>query len=416
MGWQTFHCFANEDKNLIGLPSSSVYFRLYWSEIEPEEGQIDFVCFDDLLSRARKAGQKLALRIMCAGTNKEFMYVPLWLEEKGCRGFEYRYQKSGPRYWIPDMDDPLFQEAHFRLIRNLGQRYNGHPDLDIIDIGSVGLWGEWNMGQADLRLPSLETRLAIIDAYCEAFSRSLKVMLIGDKEGMKYAILKGCGWRADCLGDMGGFSKSWNHMDHFYPQQIKETRAEEAWKTGPVAFESCWDMRRWQKEGWDIRYIFDYALDYHVTYFNNMSAQIPEGTKEEIERFLLKMGYRLVLRKIEHDPSVSLGSNLSVSMLWENIGVAPPYRDYRLAFRLTGVDRKVALIVMSDISIQGWLPGQREVWEMMKMPENISPGQYDLDLAVVDPVTQIPAVRLAIKGQEAGGWFSISQVEVKNTD
>jgi hypothetical protein len=28
----------------------------------------------------------------------------------------------------------------------------------------------------------------------------------------QYAVHHGCGWRADCLGDMGGFSKSWSHM------------------------------------------------------------------------------------------------------------------------------------------------------------------------------------------------------------
>ena len=26
-GWQTFHCFADEDKSLAGLPSGVAYFR-----------------------------------------------------------------------------------------------------------------------------------------------------------------------------------------------------------------------------------------------------------------------------------------------------------------------------------------------------------------------------------------------------
>ena len=38
MGWQTFHLFADEDAALDGLPSTSAYFRLYWSEIEPADG------------------------------------------------------------------------------------------------------------------------------------------------------------------------------------------------------------------------------------------------------------------------------------------------------------------------------------------------------------------------------------------
>src|SRR5690348_3777172 len=67
MGWQTFHQFADEDKNLAGLPSSSAYFRFYWREVEPADGQINFAKFDALLAHARRAGQQLAFRIMCTG-------------------------------------------------------------------------------------------------------------------------------------------------------------------------------------------------------------------------------------------------------------------------------------------------------------------------------------------------------------
>lgn len=39
MGRQTFHRFADEEKNFAGLPSASAYIRLYWREIEPAEGK-----------------------------------------------------------------------------------------------------------------------------------------------------------------------------------------------------------------------------------------------------------------------------------------------------------------------------------------------------------------------------------------
>ena len=156
-------------------------------------------------------------------------------------------------------------------------------------------------------LPSPEIRLAIIDAWCDAFPKTSKVMLIGSEEGMPRTAKGGFGWRADCLGDMGGFSKTWNHMDNFYLQQLAKTGAEEAWKKAPVAFESCWDMRKWKQEGWDIRFIFDYALRCHASYVNNKSAPIPDGTRPEIERLLRRLGYRLVIRSVEHAASASAG-------------------------------------------------------------------------------------------------------------
>ena len=410
MGWQTFHHFSDEDKNLEGLPSSSAYFRFYWSQIEQAEGKIDFEMFDGLLAHARKAGQKLAFRVMCAGTSRDYMYVPQWLKDKGCKGYDYKYQGSNIEHWVPDMEDPIFKEAHFRLIKELGARYDGHPDIDLLDIGSVGLWGEWHMSGTGVDVPSLATRIAIIDAYIKAFPKTPKVMLIGDLEGMKHAIKNGCGWRADCIGDMGGFSKNWNHMENMYPQQVERTGASEAWKTAPVAFESCWDMRKWKEEGWDIRYIFDYALNYHISYLNNKSAKIPEGTRQEVERFLRKMGYRLVLKELEHKKTVSIGGSLSVSMLWENIGVAPPYRDYMLALRLSNSQGKY--VIISDSSIKGWLPGEIRKEGNFKLPVEIKAGKYEVDLGLVDPITKKPTIRLAIEGRTEDGWYSVSQLEI----
>jgi hypothetical protein len=265
-----------------------------------------------------------------------------------------------------------------------------------------------------VEVPSLKTRLAIIDEWCKAFPKTPKVMLIGDEEGMKHATSNGSGWRADCLGDMGGFSKTWNHMDCSYPQQIVKTGTQEVWKSAPVAFESCWDMRKWKQEGWDIRYIFDYGLGYHVSYMNNKSAPIPEGTIQEVERFLRKIGYRLVLRQLEHNKAVTIGSVFSVSTLWENIGVAPPYRDYILALRLTNTKSKESYVLLTNDSIKGWLPGKTEIKNSIRLPDTIKSGVYGLAIGIVDKLDNKPAVYLAIDGRTEDGWYSLSHIEVND--
>ncbi|NLC57961.1 MAG: DUF4832 domain-containing protein [Armatimonadetes bacterium] len=412
MGWQTFHHFADEDPALGGLPSGAAYFRFYWKELEPEEGRIDFAKLDGLLAHARRAGQKLAFRVMCAGTDRDPIYVPQWLRDKGCKGYEYQYEGGATLYWVPDLEAPMFQETHFRLIEELGKRYDGHPDVDHVDIGTVGLWGEWHMSGTPVPLPSLETRRLIIDTWRRAFAKTPKVMLIGDAEGMRYATHNGCGWRADCLGDMGGFSKTWNHMENFYLQQIEKTDAGDAWKHSPIAFESCWDMRKWKAEGWDIRYIFDYALRLHASHLNNKSAPIPEGTRPEIERFLRKLGYRLVLREAEWREAVAPGGVCPILMLWENVGVAPPYHDYRLAFRLAGPDGE-ATVVETARSIRGWLPGKVHLAQEVTLPRDLKPGRYTLSLGVVAPATKQPAVRLAVTAPADDLWYPLGPLEIR---
>src|SRR5581483_4393625 len=261
-------------------------------------------------------------------------------------------------------------------------------------------------------LPTPEMRRAIIDAWRAAFPKAPKVMLIGDLDGLRYAIQHGCGWRADCLGDMGGFSRTWSHMRNMYPQQIRAAGAENAWKQAPVAWESCWDMRKWKAEGWDIRYIFDYALAQHASFVNNKSAPIPEGTRPEVERFLRRLGYRLVLKQLDHDSTAAPGGRLAVTGAWDNAGVAPPYGDYRIAVRLIPVGGGAAVTLPGTTSIRGWLPGARGSRDVFPLPKGMRPGAYRLAVGIVDPASHHPAVRLAVAGRAPDGWYPLSRLEI----
>src|SRR5271157_4818945 len=85
------------------------------------------------------------------------------------------------------------------------------------------------------------------------------------------------------------------------PRSTGRGGIQDGWKTAPIAWETCWNMRKWVNEGWSLRYIFNYALALHASYINNKSAPLPSGEKvrPELERFLRRLGYRLVLNS--HD-------------------------------------------------------------------------------------------------------------------
>ncbi len=432
MGWQTFHTFADSDPTLAGLPSSTCYFRWYWKELEPADGEVNFGLIDRTLERARRAGQQLAFRVMIAGTSRDHSYSPQWLEALGCAGYEYTYGQNKRVYWVPDLDDPLVLDRHLRLIGELGDRYDGHSDIALVDIGSVGLWGEWHFGSTHrmrtgerVPLPTLATRQRIVDAYLTAFKRTPLVMLIGDADLLAYATARGAGWRADCLGDLGGFSPTWNHMEHRYRQLLDQAGAHEAWRHGPVAWESCWDMRKWVQEGWDVRFIFDYALEFHGSYLNNKSQPLPEGSqyRHEVERLLLKLGYRFVLRSVAHPSTLLRGETARIILNWENAGVAPCYADYSPALRLVraaGLTMPAAsregashmVVLPTSATVRAWFPGPVQQIETITIPDSLEPGLYDLSVAVVRADGQ-PAVRLAIEGRGDDGWYRVSSVTIE---
>jgi hypothetical protein len=72
------------------------------------------------------------------------------------------------------------------------------------------------------------------------------------------------GWRIDCIGDLGFWAdeqNGWTHMYDFYPQEIINCNVQDDWKTSPLSFEICGDLRNWkntQKYGREeVKYIFD---------------------------------------------------------------------------------------------------------------------------------------------------------------
>ena len=434
MGWQTFHRTRDQDNNLPDwIPSTIHYARWGWGTLEPKPGEIDYAFLDGVLKETHQAGQRLAFRAMCCSTRRGRPYHPAWLKDAGGKILicDYGNQKELP---IPDLDDPLVLEMHLDFIRRLGARYDGHPDIDHVDLGTVGWWGEWHMsGSKTGKMPTMANRKRIIDAYVEAFRKTPLLMLIGGRECLTYAARRGAGWRADCLGDMGGFSKNWCHMCDAYPNLIRDAGVDDVWKTAPVAWESCWDMRKWVEEDWSLRFIFNYALAVHGSYLNNKSAPLPEGTdvRCEIERFLRRLGYRLVLRELRHPKGITSGELLVLAMKWQNVGSAPCYQPYRLAYQLTNTSG-FAKTIIGKVTVNEWMPGSIETFtdeffkepvdlppgpvvdvvERVILPHNMSAGVYRLAIGVVGEQTHTPIVQLGIKGRNEDGWYPLSEIRI----
>ena len=434
IGWQTFHRIRDKDRNLPKwLPSTIHYARWGWGTLEPEPGKLDYEFLDEILKETRQAGQRLAFRAMCCSTSPGRPYHPAWLKDVGGKILtsDHGNQKN---LLIPDLDHPIVLERHLDFIKRLGARYDGHPDIDHIDLGSVGWWGEWHMSSSKTgKMPTMENRIKIIDAYLAAFRKTPLLMLIGGRECLTYAARRGAGWRADCLGDMGGFSKTWCHMYQAYPQLVTNSKVGDVWKKAPIAWESCWDMRKWVNEKWPLRFIFNYGLALHGSCLNNKSAPLPQGPhiRYEIERFVRRLGYRLVLKELKHPKQARRGKQLSLTMKWQNVGSAPCYRPYRLAYRLTN-DRGYAKTFVGKVTVDKWMPGSVKLFtdqflkeppdlppgdvvsvvDRVMLPPDMPPGTYNLAIAVVGEQTSKPVLRLAVKGRADDGWYPLSKIEV----
>jgi hypothetical protein len=452
IGFTTFQRFNGDDLNqgtgwTEGLPivyqnfdgnttnkdypqTTIAYFRVDWAFVEPEQEQYNWPMIDKALRTAAERGQTLMLRLVpYEGGEKD---VPAWY-----RKLVGKEKKELSVKWRIDPEDPMYLKYFGGMIKALGQRYDGHPDLESIDVSIVGYWGE---GDGTYLLTD-GTRQALINCYLDNFKKTQLTFqpLNGDApdpgvlvNGTSIAAswpdgrnngtgpqMRHLGYRLDCLGDMTTDlwpEKNWSHMTDIYPKDIVKSGMGEAWKRAPVTMEICYTFLHWlERLKYDektVNYIFGEALKWHITSFNAKSSGVPEVWSPLVDKWLNKMGYRFVLRKFEYPSFVTCPGRLSFTSLWENIGVAPIYKDYKFALRLKNSQKTQVLITSADLLT--WLPGDIVHEEKLFIPYDIPAGTYHLEIAIVSPVSFEPRIKLAISGIKEDGWYYMGELTVKD--
>jgi hypothetical protein len=451
IGFMTFQRFNGDNLNIgstwtEGLPpvyqdfdgdllnknypqTSIAYIRVYWKFMEPQPGQYNWFMIDKALRTAAERGQTLMLRIAPYG--EEENDVPSWYRK--IVGKEDKYL-SGK--WRIDPEDLRYVQYFGGMIKALGQRYDGHPDLESVDVSIVGFWGE---GDGSHLLTDI-TRLALINCYLDNFKKTpLTFQPVNGDAPDPGILVKGTpisaswpdgrnngtgpqirylGYRMDCLGDMTNeiwTEQSWSHMTDIYPKDIIKSGMSEVWKKSPVTMEICWTFLHWldslKYDEKTVNYIFGEALKWHISSFNAKSSEVPQVWSPLVDKWLNKMGYRIVLRKFEYPSVVNRQGQLSISSLWENIGVAPIYKDYKFAVRLNNSQCTKVLTTCSYLP--DWLPGDIVCDEILYIPNDMPTGSYNIEIAIVSPVSYEPRVKLAIAGIKEDGWYLMGEIFVK---
>ncbi|MEQ6119666.1 DUF4832 domain-containing protein [Reichenbachiella sp. MALMAid0571] len=408
------HQIKKNDLTNEGYPNTSIaYFRILWQFIEPIEGEYRWDYIDKLLEIAHKRNQTLMLRIAPYKGNPG-TDVPTWYRKHVGENRDFAHQK-----WVVDPEDPQYSHYFGNMIRALGARYDGHPDLESVDLSIVGWAGEGG----GTELLSDETTINLLDAYLESFKQTPLTALLHGKEAVDYIKSKReIGWRQDCLGDLGFWAddqNGWTHMYDYYPQTIIEYNMQDAWKKAAVTFESCADIIGWKNnQGYDekdVKYIIDQSLKWHISSFNNKSSEIPVEWRPLIDEWQKKMGYRFVLRRFSYPKEVEHNGFLKFESWWENSGVAPCYRKYPLVIRL--VNKRNSYTFLTDADIRDWLPGDIVYNNKIFVSKEIPSGLYQIQLALVEifpthEATPKAKIKLANEGITKDGWYDLGSVKV----
>lgn len=392
-----------ENSRTYNHPDSKVFYcGVKWKDLEPQKGQYKFHILEEKLEVAKKLGCTAVVRCMPYALGEDDD-IPSWFRE------EYPEEPEFP-FWRIDPENTPFAVYWAEFIRAFATHFDGHPYISSVDMALVGAWGEGG-GTEFVAEDKIEL---IIDAYLSNFKQTPIQSLLHDP--MSSRIIKSrkvpVGFRVDCLGDLGGFhGNEWSHMLDFYPQNIQNFEMGDAWKKAPVLFEACWHMNDWYLQGWDIDYIIDESLKWHISSYNSKGTTVPEVWKESVTRWLKKMGYRFELRRVQYDSEVSPGETFEVSTHWVNTGVAPIYTNYPLKIRLRNSENEVTFVSAADV--RSFLPDE-DVFlkEEYTVPQKTPSGLYILEIGIDSELPEIGMLNLAVRGQNLG-YYPIGELEVR---
>ena len=365
MGW-TMHFYSNAVSNygsqlepsdtVDDFPGlSTVYLRVPWAFLEPEEGKFNWALFDTPAQRWVAKGKRVALRVTCSENWIGFA-TPEWVKAAGAKGTFYQFGK-GPTdkggNWDPDFGDPIFLEKLDHFLAAMAARYDGNPNVAFIDIGSYGLWGEGHTFMSSKVPDDLEPGIVRkhVDLYRKRFPATLLCIsddVSGhDKPGLHfpqtdYALSQGVTLRDDSIL----VQKPPRHWYH-------DGMAQAFWPKMPVILEHDHYGSSKQRGAWgDGSLLLKSIEDYHASYMSIHwwpRIELDENRKL-IDRINRRMGYRLQLREMTWPREIAIGGDFSVSTIWANAGVAPCYPGGFMTITLKD-DKGGLVAVLSDESL-----------------------------------------------------------------
>ena len=445
MGW-TMHFYSNVIENygsrlapsdtLDDFPGlSTVYLRVPWSFLEPEEGRFDWSLVDTPAQRWIGKGKRIALRISCTESWMRYA-TPEWVHKAGAQGYDFtpgQGAHEGGVFWEPDYADPVFLEKLEGFLQAMAERYDGNENVAFLDVGSYGVWGEGHTFHSSRIQVDDATKKKHLDLHLKHFPKTLLALnddYVGHdvREGhaplTDYALQQGVTLRDDSILVQPP-PRSWYHAE----------LAQPFWPKLPVVLEHEHFGSSKRKGAWDGELLRKAVEDYHASYLSIhwWPREELDENRETIRRINLRLGYRLQLREASWPRSARLGEPLAVTTSWANAGVAPCYPGGYVAVTLEDEKGGIVDVQVDEsfnvCSLQVGPEGAAEVETLRSElvvarrfvdgPRSFAraarPGTYDLFISVGQR-DGTPRIALPLAGDDGRRRYRLGRIELLEAD
>lgn len=412
MGWAPSALYTSYTQ-----PHSLVYANIYWSDIEPTKGQYDFDYLEEKYNFKywKSKDVKIILRLIMDYPNSEGnKQIPNWLYEE--------IDKDGTWYDIdygigfsPNYSNSLLINYHNKLIQALGERYNNSDDIAFIALGSIGHWGEWHTYQSEdisIPYPNENTANEYVKHYLTHFDNK-KILM---RRPFNIAKENNLGLFNDMLGHEESTNEYISWIDNGYYDylfDIDQPDMKDFWKYSISGGEFA-------SGNSGLNYISSYTInstikqikDTHISFIGpNCPSDQDDTLKEYYDTILKTLGYRFVIKEVNHTDEIKSSNSIKLDITIENKGVAPFYFDWPVKVVLLDENNNIIDSHTLESDIRTWMPGKDiSVRTKFKLDENLNEGKYTLALGVIDQSTGKPSIKFANSDEIIPYYYKIGEI------
>jgi hypothetical protein len=304
------------------------------------------------------------------------------------------------------------------MLARYAEKYDGNPNVSVIDVRSIGVWGEGHMGDSGVTA-TREAIKAHIDMYPKYFKKT-PIVLQDDTPGFNdwagaYAAALGYGMRDDSLPGDDNNTMWWSPNDY--------AEAEPFWRNAPVVLETFHMWEAYPRGEWISGETFLESMEtWHASYLSihHHARPFALAFPEFMERANRRLGYRLTPLEIGWVEHTAARGRVNMTFKWQNGGTAPFYKGGYPAVTLRDKDGGIMGVFVDtafnlrdlEVGPPDAIPSVTRQFDL-RLPNVLPGGEYDLYLSVGD-IDGTPRVQMPIADtQPADRRYHIGKLNVK---